>query len=72
MYPGVLGDAIYLMLTIHDLTREKKYLNRADKFGNDAVEIFFKDSPLPGASSMHDYYKAVTRSDMLFMSLMIL
>ena len=70
VYPGAYGDAITLMLAAYNITADKKYLERADKFGKDAVGIFFKDSPLPSASSMHDHYEAVTRGDTLVISLL--
>jgi len=65
LYPGALGDAIALMVNAYRLTGEKKYLDRADFFGKQAVEIFFGEYSLPAASSEHDHYEAITRGDTL-------
>jgi len=32
--------------------------------------VFFKDSPLPRASSKHDHYETITRGDTLAMALL--
>jgi pectate lyase-like protein len=70
LYPGAVGDAIELMLGVHDLTGEQRYLDRADHFARQAIDIFFTDSPLPKASSQHDHYEAITRGDTLAMELL--
>jgi len=64
LYPGPMVSAINLMLICHDLTGDKRYLERADHFGKKAVEIFFDDtSSLPKASSVDDQYETITGSD---------
>ncbi len=70
LYPGSMGDAVALMLALHRLTGDAKYLDRAEHFGKRAVEIFFDGSPLPRASSEHDHYEAITRADLLAMELL--
>jgi hypothetical protein len=70
--PGALGDAIALLLTAYRMTDDQRYLARADHFGRMAVDIFFDDSPLPRASSRHDHYEAITRSDTLALNLLLL
>jgi hypothetical protein len=71
IYPGVLGDVIYLMLVAHELSGDAKYLKRADYFADKATKLFFdSDSPLPKASSIHQHYEAITRSDTLMMALL--
>ena len=71
IYPGSLGNVIFLMVVSHELSGDAKYLNRADHFAEKAIEIFFDaDSPLPRASSIHQHYETVTRCDTLMMSLL--
>jgi len=70
LYPGAMGDAIILMLALHRLTGDARYLARAEAFGKTSVAIFFEGSPLPRASSKHDHYEAITRGDTLAMALL--
>lgn len=71
LYPGTFGDAIFLMLTTYEITSQAKYLERAEHFAQQAIKFFFDDScPLPKASSKHEHYEAITRSDTLMMSLL--
>ncbi len=71
IYPGPLGDVIFHLLAAHELTGDKKYLQRADRFAQLAVEHFLGgDSPLPRASSRHGHYEAITRGDTLMMALL--
>ena len=72
VYPGTMGDAIFLMLGAYELAGEERYLNRADYFGRLALDMFFDDdSPLPRATSKHDHYEAnINRPDTLVMSLL--
>ncbi|MFQ5809587.1 MAG: hypothetical protein ACE5JM_08210, partial [Armatimonadota bacterium] len=49
---------------------EQGHLDRADTFGKTAADVFFKDGPLPRASSRHDHYEAITRGDTLAMELL--
>jgi Periplasmic pectate lyase len=71
VYPGALGDAIFLMLDAHELTGEATYLDRARHFADRAIAMFLDDSsPLPKASTKADHYEAITRADTLMMSLL--
>jgi len=70
LYPGALADAIELMLNLYQLTGEARYLERADFFAEEALRIFFNDSPLPRASAKHKHYEAITRGDTLVMELL--
>ncbi len=71
VYPGTLGDVIYLMINTYELTGEQKYLNRAEYFADQAISMFFpENSPLPAASSKHNHYEAITREDTLMMALL--
>ncbi|HUW20835.1 MAG TPA: hypothetical protein VMW16_16165 [Sedimentisphaerales bacterium] len=71
IFPGKVGNAIFLMVVAHELSGDAKYLKRADYFADKATEMFFDaDSPLPKATSIHQHYEAVTRCDTLMMSLL--
>ncbi|MHC4572835.1 MAG: hypothetical protein ACYS76_01670 [Planctomycetota bacterium] len=71
LYPRSMADAILHMLAAYELTGEQKYIERADYFGRQTVEIFMdEDSPLPKASSAHNHYEAVTGGDNLMMALL--
>ncbi|MCX7886303.1 MAG: hypothetical protein N3B01_03470, partial [Verrucomicrobiae bacterium] len=58
------------MISAHRLTGDPVYLDRADVFAKTAIDVFWKDSPLPRASSKHDHYEAITRADTLAMVLL--
>lgn len=71
LYPGAIANAILHMLAAYELTDQQKYIERADYFGRQAVEIFMdENSPLPKASSEHDHYEAITGGDDLMMVLL--
>ncbi|MHC4647649.1 MAG: hypothetical protein ACYTBJ_19455 [Planctomycetota bacterium] len=71
LYPGSIADAILHMLAAYELTGQQKYIERADYFGLQAVEIFIdNDLPLPRASSEHDHYETITGGDDLMMALL--
>ena len=70
VYPGTLGDVIYLMLEAYEITGQAKYLTRAQHFARKSVELFLTDSPLPRATDKHDHYEAITRADTLMMALL--
>jgi len=71
LYPGSMADAILHMLAAYELTGQQKYIERADYFARQAVEIFIdEDSPLPKASSEHDHYETITGGDDLMMALL--
>lgn len=70
LYPGALSEAIATMLGAWRLTGERQYLDRADHFARQAVELFFTGSPLPRASTRHEHYEAITRGDTLAMELL--
>ncbi len=70
VYPGSMGDAIYLLVSVYEITGEEKYLNRAQYFARRSIDLFLDDdSPLPRATSRHDHYEAITGADTLMMSL---
>lgn len=71
IFPGPMGDAIFLMLAARKLTGQRQYLARAEHFAKIAVEAFLTDgSPVPRASSRHNHYEAITLGDTLMMSLL--
>lgn len=71
IYPGPLGDVIFLMLAAHELTGDGAYAERAHHFARTAIALFVRDeSPLPKASTQNDHYEAITRADTLMMALL--
>ena len=72
VYPGTVGDAIFLMAGAYELSGDERFLDRADYFGQLALTMFFDSgSPLPRATSVHDHYEAnINRPDTLMMALL--
>ena len=70
LYPGALAEAIAVLLDAHRLTRDARYLARTETLAKIAVDVFWKDSPLPRSSSKHDHYEAITGGDTLAMVLL--
>ena len=71
VYPGALGDAIWLLVAAHGMTGDAKYLDRADVLAGEAHRLFLDDGcPLPRASSKASHYEAITRGDTLMLSLL--
>ena len=71
VYPGAVGDVLWLLVACHELTGDAKYLDRADHVAGVARTMLFDDSsPLPKASSRHGHYEAITRADTLMMALL--
>lgn len=70
VWPGTIGDVIWLMLNAHELTGDDTYLQAADKFARKAVATFLDLGPLPRASQQHPHYEAVTNGDTLMMALL--
>lgn len=59
--PGAFADVIALMLSCHELSGDKKYLDRADYFGQLGINVFLNDGlPLPKATNMNKHYEAIT------------
>ena len=68
---GVIGNVMLVLNNAYILTREVKYLARAEWFGNWAVKNFWPDAhPLPCASVRENVYSAPSRSDTLVMALL--
>ena len=70
VWPGTLGDAVWLMLNAHELTGDDGYLDAAHRYAREGVRLFLQDRPLPKASHVHDHYEAVTNGDTLMMALL--
>ena len=71
VYPGALGDIIWLLLDAHELTKDRKYLDRAGEIAQLAMKTVTDGvSPLPKAASGSSHYEAVTRGDTLMMALL--
>lgn len=71
IYPGTMGDVVWVLLNAYELSGEKNYIHRANYFAEKSIEMFLDDnSPLPKASTHHDHYEAITRGDTLMMALL--
>ena len=71
IWPGVFGDAIWLLVEAHRMTGRKEYLPRAEQLAAKAVDVYFPDGcPLPKASPTHNHYEAITRGDTLAAALL--
>ncbi len=59
--PETIASVITLMINSHSLTGEKRYLERADYFGQLGIKLFLDDGlPLPKATNQHDHYETIT------------
>jgi len=66
-----MGDVSHHMIAAHEISGDKKYLDRAEVFAGIAVDNFLSDgAPLPKASSQHNHYEAITRGDTMMMGLL--
>ncbi len=72
LYPGSLGDAVYLMIAAHRLTHERRYLDRACVLADMSIATFWDRGPLPRASSRKSHYETITRADTLARALVLL
>ncbi len=69
--PDAVAPAIELLLHTHDMTSEKRYLDRARHFADLGVQQFLDDaSPLPKASNEHEHYEAITGGPRLMLLLL--
>ncbi len=69
--PMAFASVVELLLNAHEISGEKKYLDRADAMGRVGVELFLGDGkPLPQATNQHAHYEAITGGpDFMFMLL---
>lgn len=59
--PDVFASVIRLMLNSYELTGDRKYLERANYFGQLGIDLFLdEDLPLPKASNQHNHYETIT------------
>lgn len=74
LYPGTLGDTIFLMLGPNELTGVDRFLRQADPFGRFGLQHFFDDtSPSPCATShRRDWESKVNRPDRALIALLAL
>jgi len=70
VYPVAMGEAISLLTGTFELTRDKRYLNQANRIAARAVEMYFATEPIPRALPELPYYEAITGSDTLAMALL--
>ncbi len=69
-WPATFGHAISLELAAWRHSADWKYMERARKLGDVAVEKFWGTNALPRASLKTDHYEAVTGADTLALSLL--
>ncbi len=59
--PNEFSEVIELMLNAYELSRKKKYLDRAVFFARSGIDLFLNDeSPLPKATNRHNHYESIT------------
>jgi hypothetical protein len=69
--PGPLGDVIWLLLDVHEVTKDARYLAGAERIAALAQRTLMDDtSALPKASTWNDHYETITRCDTLMMALL--
>lgn len=68
---GSIGNAIVLLNAVHKITRDEKYLARAEWFANWAARKFWPDAhTLPRASVRENIYSAASRCDTLALAML--
>jgi hypothetical protein len=69
--PGAFASTIWLLLDAHELSDDARYVERANHFARQSVELFFGDgSPLPRVNTKYGHYEAITGGDTLAMALL--
>jgi len=67
---GAMGDVIANLIAAYRLTKDKKYLDRAEHFADTAVHVFLTGGPLPQTTGKAADYCAASRCDTLMMQLL--
>jgi len=70
VHPGTVGKVVWLLVGVHEITEDQRYLNRADHFADQSMKLFLDDCPLPKASHTHNHYEAISGADTLIMALL--
>jgi hypothetical protein len=70
VYPVAMGEAIFLLTKIFELTRDKRYLEQANRIAARAVEMYFSKGPIPRILPDLPYYETITGPDTLAMALL--
>jgi hypothetical protein len=68
-WPSTFGHAISLQLAAWRHSADWKYMERARKLGDIAIEKFFGTNALPKASFKTDHYESITGADTLALAL---
>jgi hypothetical protein len=58
------------MTAAYELSGDKKFLERADKFADIGIRTFLDLSPLPRVAAGFEHHEAITRSDTMMMGLL--
>ncbi len=69
VWPMAFGHAISLQLAAWRHTAKPEHLQRARDFASLALELFWKNSPLPSAGSRCAHYETITGADSLALAL---
>jgi hypothetical protein len=69
-WPGTFGHAISLEIAAWRHSADWKYMERARKLGDIAVERFWGTNALPRASLKTDHYESITGADTLALALL--
>jgi hypothetical protein len=69
-WPATFGHAISLEIAAWRHSADWKYMERARKLGNIAVEKFWGTNALPRASLKSDHYESITGADTLSLALL--
>ena len=72
LFPGALAEAIAVQTNAYRLSRDNKYLERAEEFAKIAIDMFFDRgrAVFPAASAKSTHYETITGSPNLAMQLL--
>lgn len=69
--PKSIANVITLLINSYNITGEKKYLERANYFGQLGINLFLDDGlPLPKATNNHDHYESITGGPLFMYALL--
>ena len=58
------------MTAAYEVSGDRKFLARANKFADIGIKTFLDLSPLPRVAAGFEHYEAITRSDTMMMGLL--
>lgn len=69
LHPMSVSEVIDLLLDVYGVTGKQEYFDGATAYGLLAESMFLAGSPLPKATSSHDFYEAIAGGDDLMLAL---